>query len=170
MFQRLVIPVLILIFSGWFGVCHAEEPIKVTLCKLLQNPDAYNRKLIEIRGSVSRGFEDFTLSDQACHNSRSIWLEFGGKRNSETIYCCGVSRDPTRARSLVVEGVETSLVEDELFLRFQKLTMPRKGGGHTRATIIGRYFAGSEVPGPNGVFRMGYGHMGGWTLLVIQQV
>ncbi len=151
-------------------IVHAEEPLQLTVCELLAKPGDFNHKLIEISGTVSRGFEDFTLSDSTCHNKNMIWLELGGKQGSQVIYCCGVSADPKRSSSLVVEGIETSIVEDDLFTKFQKLTLPRKGYGLAQVTLVGRYFSGEERKLPGGTYWIGYGHMGMATLLVVQQV
>jgi len=151
-------------------ITRAEEPQRVTVCELLANPAAYNHSLIEISGSVSRGFEDFTLSDKDCHNRNMIWLDLGGTRGSRVMYCCGVTTNPKRPGPLHVDGVETTLVEDKNLATFEKLTMPHRGYGKARVTVIGRYFSGKEQKLPGGTYWMGYGHMGMATLLVIQQV
>jgi hypothetical protein len=75
-----------------------------------------------------------------------------------------------RRSSLVVEGIETQLVANTMFERFQKITMLKGGYGHAEATLIGRYFSGTKQTLPGGTFWMGYGHMGMATLLVIEQV
>ena len=170
MFRRIVLVFASCACLAASGAGHTEEPSKIAVCELLQDPGSYNHKLIEISGTVSRGFEDFTLSDPTCHNRNMIWLELGGMRGSRVMYCCGVSTDPRRANSLKVEGIETTIVEDELLERFEKLTMPRKGSGGARVTLVGRYFSGEEQKLPGGTLWMGYGHMGMATLLVIQQV
>jgi hypothetical protein len=149
---------------------HSEAPIKVTMCEVLQNPAAYNHKLIEISGSVSRGSEDFTFHDQECQNPNMIWLELGGTTGSRVMYCCGVTTNPKRSAALKVDGIETTLVEDETFARFEKMTSRPGGYGTARVTVIGRCLSGRKQKLPGGTFWMGYGHMGMATLLVIQQV
>src|SRR6478672_2170732 len=89
---------------------------KVSTCALQADPATYNHKLIDVRGVVSHGFEDFTLSEARCGHGSRIWLEYGGRVNSETDYCCGVKTPRTAA--LVVEGITTTLIEDGLFRRF----------------------------------------------------
>src|SRR6478735_7778209 len=76
---------------------------KASTCALLVDPAAYNHKVIEVRGVVSHGFEDFTLSEPSCKQSLGIWLEYGGRVDSETVYCCGVKAP--RDTALVVEGI-----------------------------------------------------------------
>src|SRR5262245_50182698 len=91
-------------------LAQVEAPIEVTVCEIKHNPEAYNHKLIKITGSVHRGFEVFTLSDDSCTNADSlgtfIWLEFGGAKGSEVMYCCGVSANPVRSAPLIVEGLQ----------------------------------------------------------------
>src|SRR3954468_6038957 len=88
---------------------------KVSTCALRADPATYNHKLIEVRGVVSHGFENFTLSDSRCEHASGVWLEYGGRVNSETEYCCGVKTP--RAAALVVEGITTALTEDAMFRR-----------------------------------------------------
>jgi len=145
----------------------AEEIETVSLCQLLSDPAAFNHKLIQISGQIWRGFEEFTISDENCNNGNTVWLELGGNQGSEVMYCCNVPVDPERPKPLVVEGIETTIVRDKLFRRFQELTKRR---GTARATVVGRYFSGEQQTLPGGTFWMGYGHMGMASLLVIQQV
>lgn len=147
-----------------------ERPLKVSLCAVVRNPGAYNHKLIEISGKVSRGFEDFTLSD-ACHiSSVEIWLDFGGKRGAQVEYCCGNTAAPQREKPLVVEGIATTLTQDAKFQRFQDLTRGKSGYGDADATFVGWFFSGKKQVRPSGTRWMGYGHMGFFSLLVIQRV
>jgi len=148
----------------------AEWPMRVTVCQLLQDPARYNNQQIEITGTVSRGFEDFTLSESTCKNDNLIWLEFGGMKGSEVMYCCGITATPKRPETLIVEGVKTSIVEDAALERFEELTKVQEGYGRARATLVGRYFSGKKTKLPGGTFWMGYGHMGIASLLVIEQV
>ena len=152
-------------------ICSAEEPIKVSVCDVLGDPSVYNHKLIEVSGDASRGFEDFTLTDKKCKKqSNDIWLEVGGRVGSQVMYCCGVTAEPKRPDSLVVEGIETTILQDKAFQKFQSLTLGKEGYGGAKVTIIGRYFSGEKRTLPGGTFWMGYGHMGMFSLLVIQQI
>jgi hypothetical protein len=155
---------------AWALPAFAEEPIRVSVCQLLEDPGRYNHQLIEISGAVSRGFEDFTLNDKSCNSRDTIWLELGGVQGSEVVYCCGVSTDAKRKSALVVEGIETRLVVDAVFEKFQKTTIPKTGYGKAEVTLVGRYFSGKKQTFPGGTFWVGYGHLGLSTLLVIEQV
>ena len=156
------------------GHAHAplESPQEVEICALQAQPAAYDHKLIDISGTVSHGFEDFQLSDRTCGKPFGLWLEFGGKATSGTIYCCSGSRDRTRRPSdLVVEGLTVPLVENALFKAFDAriIQSPRQTSFH--AKLRGRFFSGKLQQSPGGPeWWGGYGHMGCCSLLVIQQV
>jgi hypothetical protein len=70
-----------------------EQPEKLTVCQLKNDPAAYNHKLVEVTGFVSHGFEDFTIFDPTCPSWPAVWLEYGGKAKSGMMYCCGVTAD-----------------------------------------------------------------------------
>jgi hypothetical protein len=40
-----------------------ESPLHVTACELQRNPQQFEGKLVELRGIVTRGFENFTVQD-----------------------------------------------------------------------------------------------------------
>jgi hypothetical protein len=109
------------------------------LCRLQADPASYNHKLIQVTARVSHGFEHFTMSDARCSSS-SIWLDYGGTVNSDTIFCCGSAAGAARGATLVVAGVTIPLVTDALFRRFDARV--RQGGTSKdvtfRATVQGR--------------------------------
>ena len=146
-----------------------SKPEKVTLCQLQAHPAAYNHKLIEITAFVSKGFEDFSLFDPTCSSRFNVWLEYGGTAASGTMYCCGVTAERSRPKQLVVEDIPITLVEDDIFSKFDQL-LQRPPDSTAHATIIGRFFSGKKVETQNDKFWEGYGHMGCCSLLAIQQV
>jgi hypothetical protein len=152
---------------GWTVAEGAPGSEKVTTCALRADPATYDHKLIDVRGVVSHGLENFTLSDSRCDHGSRIWLEYGGRVDSDTVYCCGV-RTP-RTAALVVEGLTTTLIDDALFRRFDAQVRTR-GEVRFRAHLIGRFFAGVKQNTPKGEFWGGYGHFGCCSLLVIQQI
>jgi hypothetical protein len=137
--------------------CFAEEAVQATTCDLVQNPKLYHHKLVEVTSAVSRGFEDFTLSEPSC--MYSVWIEYGGKKGARTVYCCPGRTSRTRFTALTVDGIKTTLVDDKMFRRFDDES--KKG---VQARLVGRFFAK-----PVGT-RTGYGHLGCCSLFVIQQV
>ena len=147
----------------------AEAAVKVSVCELKNDPAKYNRKLVEVTGFVSHGFEDFGLFDPTCAEWPQTWLDYGGAKESNTMYCCGVTSGQVRPKQISVEGISIPLIDDDQFKAFDQVI---RTGGDTlvRATIVGRYFAGRQTKYPNGTVWGGYGHMGCCTLLMIQQV
>jgi hypothetical protein len=148
----------------------AEEAVRVSACELLQNPAAYDHSLVEVEGRVSRGFEDFTLDNSGCKQFLPLWLDFGGTLGAGIKYAGGKNERGRRDGPLIVEGIETTLVEDAALSRFQLLTRPKRGYGHAKVRVIGRFFAGRKIELDTGTFWGGFGHMGFHSLLVIQQV
>jgi hypothetical protein len=151
-----------------------EDRQSVSVCDLSTNRAAYNHKLIQVEGFISHDFEDFTLFDPTCR-SLSIWIEYGGRRKSDTVYCCGPTAGKSRSQDLIVENLSLPLVDDETFEAFDREIQPpfRSGkfGSVVHATLIGRFFAGRQDTGQNGEkWWAGYGHMGCCSLFVIQEV
>ena len=61
------------------------------LCMTLMAVLAIDRMVVEVTAFVSHGFEHFTLFDPRCESKEpGVWLEYGGRMGSRTIYCCGV--------------------------------------------------------------------------------
>jgi hypothetical protein len=148
--------------------CHSPVE-RITLCELAKDPAKYNHREIEISGFVAHSFEDFTLFEPACESPELwVWLEYGGKYGSGTIYCCN---DPTQKRrtALEVDGIPTTLLQDDAFRRFDALVQNHPDT-IMRATLRGRYFSGEKEKLPGGTFWRGYGHFGMASLFVIERV
>ncbi|SRR5712664_3544412 len=142
---------------------------KISLCQLKSDPAKYNHKLVEVTGFISHGFEDFGLFDPTCELKDSIWLDYGGTKASNTMYCCEVVPGHTRPQVVSVEGLSIPLIDDDRFKELDGM-IRRKYDFIARATIVGRFFSGEKVKYPGGEFWSGYGHMGCCMLMMIQQV
>lgn len=149
----------------------AQEPEKVTLCQLKSDPAAFNHKLVEVTAFASHGFEDFTFLDPECAAWPGVWLEYGGKISSGTMYCCGVGPERTRRKQLAVEGVSVPLVVDASFQEFDRLVQ-RQPDSIVHATLMGRFFSGRQTHLRGGARLAwgGYGHLGCCSLLAIEQI
>ncbi len=149
-----------------------EQIMSVSACQIFADPGRYNHKLVRVTGTVSHGFESFFLSDQACAQfGDAIWLEYGGKQGSGTVFAGEPTSDRKRPSALTVEGISTSIIDNSQFERLDELIHSKRSVTAT-ATIIGRYFSG-ELERSNITdhpFWDGYGHLYGYSLLVIQQV
>jgi len=162
----LLLPVLALAATS---VTYCQDLEKATSCQLKSDPASYNHKLVKVTGFISHGFEDFTLFDPTCPSWPDVWLEYGGKVASGTMYCCGVTNSRGRSHELEVEKIAIPLVDNQPFRTFDKL-IQRGPDSVLHATIVGRFFAGSDGHAPPGHSLGGYGHMGCCSLLAIQQV
>jgi len=165
----------LLIYVLFMPSARSEEVLQATVCEIIADPISFDHKLVEIQGIASQGMENFSLSTKPCHqknNFTGIWLEYGGRVRSGAKFCCGVSMERSRPEDLVVDGITTSLIEDDRFREFDNRVHPT---GRVRAKLIGRYFAGHRsdrriFKDPDSYMWGGYGHMGMYSLLVIQQV
>lgn len=147
-----------------------ENPAKVSVCDLILKRREFDRKLVELTTFVTHGFENFSVFDPECKvDFQDIWLEYGGTLNSGTVYCCGTGTEKKRKRSLTVEGITLGLITDRNLGKFNQL-IESQPSTTVRATLVGRFFAGSEMKVPSGSIWGGYGHMGCCSLLVIQQI
>ncbi len=151
----------------------SQQPNRVTLCQLAQDPAAYNHAFVRLSGTATQGFENFTFSDPSCEppvsDQFSLWLTYGGTMQSDTTYCCpGEGGKQQRQKPIEVEGIHVALVNDAHLNRFVTLL---KHEPHTvRATLIGVFFAGEQHAVNGHPTLPGYGHLGCCSLLVIQQV
>jgi hypothetical protein len=157
-----------------------EVPIHVSLCEIKAHPEMYLKKLVEFTAVASHGFEDSMVEDAQCpwpDSGPGVWMEYGGSRSTDTMYCCGFSPKPTRDKPLVVDGIPLSLIEDEKFQEFDarlhpKHSEPQRASDTVKATLRGRVFGRYEgIAGTqqNPAWR-GYGHMGCCMLFVVTQV
>lgn len=159
------------LFSGYIYGQQPEQPTKTTLCEIKKDPVAFDKKLVEVSGYASHGFEDSMFEDPTCFEGDGrlgIWMEYGGTAATDTMYCCGVTASKEK-KQLVVEGVAVPLMRDQLFERFDNLlhSRPRKEIS-IRATVRARIFFA-----PYAIGRInfgGYGHMGCCMLLAVEQV
>lgn len=156
-----------------------EAPLTVSLCEIKAHPEKFLHRLVEFTATASHGFEDSMVEDRRCSwpdHGAGVWMEYGGKRSTATMYCCGVSPKPDRKDTLVVDGVSMDLVDDEIFRAFDKRLHPqhpkKRSSDTVRATLRGRIFARYE--GTDGTQQdpewRGYGHMGCCMLFVVTQV
>lgn len=157
-----------------------EVPIRVSLCEVKAAPEKFLHKLLEFTAIASHGFEDSMVEDDQCpwpDRGPGVWMEYGGTRSTDTMYCCGFSPKPTRDKPLVVEGMSLQLIEDENFRAFDSRlhaqhSKPQRRSNVVRATLRGRIFARYEgIGGTQDLPEWrGYGHMDCCMLFVVTQV
>lgn len=162
--MRKLLGVLFLLNAAVSGVCQVAT--KVSLCEIKQDPAAFNQQLVQVSVFVSHGFEEFSALDPECEFSPEVWIEYGGKTSSGTVFCCGATENVERGKNIKLEGIEIPLVRNDRFLGFDKL-LRAEGDTMIHATLVGRFFAGQRIDGGNW---RGYGHMGCCSLFVLQEV
>ena len=174
--MRWLIGLVLLVLAFFSTTVHARavEPIKLTPCQLLSDPARYNHALVEISGYVSHAFEDFSMKVTDCPTQKGrgvgIWLKYGGTRRSGTKYCCeDDDAGPDRSSTLVIEGVRCDLIEDAALERFDA-NITGFPAAAANATIVGRFFAGHYIQFNQTHYWGGFGHMGGYTMIVIKRV
>jgi hypothetical protein len=147
-----------------------ETPQVATVCQLLNDPKAWDHKLVQVTGFASHGFEDSGFTDPDCTGHLlGLWMEYGGKSLTGTM---STASDLSRSRSapVVIEGIAVPLVEDALFHRFDDfLHQNARTGTTVHATVVARFFAG-QIQHFRGDVWGGYGHLGCCSLFVVQQV
>ncbi len=52
-----------------------QKPVETTVCKIFDDPSAYNNKLVKVRGYVQASFEYSLLLDERCPE-KLIWFAF----------------------------------------------------------------------------------------------
>jgi hypothetical protein len=158
----------------------AEAPIKTTLCEIKAHPENFQHKLVEFTATASHGFEDSMVESDQCTWAHpvpnpGVWMEFGGKQSTDTMYCCGFSPKPDRPDTLKIDNLEIPLVEDDMFRQFNSALHPKRekpGRSVTvEATMRGMIFAERAKLAKNiPEYWGGYGHMGCCMLFVVTQV
>jgi hypothetical protein len=141
----------------------------VSVCDLNNDPAKYNHSLVRLNGYFSRGFEDSFLYDPSCKSDQLIWVELGGKRSVGVMICCHFGPSRVRDKELEVEGIQLPLTENATFNRYDNLLAD---GKLVRATVVGTFFSGHKIPRSENEpsTYIGYGHRGGFSMLVVQQV
>jgi hypothetical protein len=97
-----------------------EDPVITSVCEILENPSAFNNKLVEVRGYVSVGFEDSTLHSESC--SGEIWfaLADGSGPPGLAMTVNGLGKpggsDSNRSRK---QPIAISLIRDANFEKFE---------------------------------------------------
>lgn len=178
----------IFVIAGMFAIASvpaqsraqsSEVPLQVSLCEIKAHPENFVHKLVEFTATASHGFEDSMVEDSHCSwpdNGPGIWMEYGGKRSTATMYAGGGTPKPDRPETLVVDEMTMGVVDDENFQEFDKRLHPshpkKRSSDTVKATLRGRIFAKYEgIMGTqqNPEWR-GYGHMDCCILFVVTQV
>ena len=148
----------------WNAPLVGAPPVQTTVCEILQKPSAFNGRIVQVKGTVTVGFETFSLYDGSCV---SIWIDYAGNPN-------------------ITPAVHFKLVRDANFAEFERRLA--KGNTSLKVTLIGRLDGVDEIrekttirerqTGSDGTLSgvvnrtsTGFGHMGQYKArLVLKQV
>ncbi len=177
--RRLLLLLLLLPILGRSQSPSIALPAQVSLCDIKANPADFVHKYVELTVTASHGFEDSMVEDSKClwgKDHPGVWMEYGGTRSTDTMYCCGLSPSNKRPNALAIDGISLPLVEDDNFREFDRRLhpnhRPRRESDAVQATLRGYIFAKYEGIGGTQVSPRweGYGHMGCCILFVVEQV
>ena len=160
----------------------AAQPLDTTICAVLENPAAFNNRMVRIHAYYWGNMENSTLQDERCQGA--LWFGFpgGGVPPPVAAYVSnGVVQGSEDSAGRRILPVPVSLVRDSKFDRFEKLVQlnpePKVPLDGVFATFIGRIDSvSSEVhqflkQQPSGHWPLGFGHLGGYEAeLILQSV
>ncbi len=153
----------VLLFAAPIGLAQSKQskdpPVQVTVCQLESHPNAYDKKLVEVRGLIYFGKFDFIIH-AACesHSQGGVWLDLGGDVQSPGEYW-GISTFLPKHTGVDVQvkGITIPLVRDALLDKFVNdvgATRFRKPNGDgcgpeclfykVTATLHGKFFSGTK--------------------------
>jgi hypothetical protein len=159
--------------------CIAQTAIPVTPCDLVTSPQKYAGKVVEVRGSISLSFENFSLAHPECADKDpGVWLMYGGDEDTPTTSTVN-DHDRKPGSVIKIDGIPIPLVRDanlELFKkRLAAIRLGMIGDANcysdcnlfnVTATLTGLFFAATD----NAREHIGYGHLGCCHLLAIEKV
>src|SRR6266498_2906451 len=98
-----------------------QTPVETSVCAVLENPAAWNNKLVRVSGHYSGNFEYSMLSGDGC--KESLWFAYGGGDGPPSLaaYVGGGARPGSEdADGKLILPVPITLMRDSKFERFEK--------------------------------------------------
>jgi hypothetical protein len=103
-----------------------QKSMDTTVCAILNQPAAFNNKMVRIHGYVSGNFEYSELGADGC--SGSIWFAYGGGEGPPGLvaYVNGGARPGAEDdEGRLILAIPVKVVQDASFRRFEKLMKAR---------------------------------------------
>lgn len=101
-----------------------QRPMDTTVCAILDNPAAFNNRLVRVRGHFSGNFEYSTLSGDGCQEG--LWFGYGGAGGPPTLvaHVGGGGRPGSEdPEGKLILPVPVILVRDSKLKRFEEQTV-----------------------------------------------
>lgn len=167
-----------------------QRPMESTVCAVLENPAAFNNKLVRLHGHVFVNFEYSFLFGDGC--SGAMWFDYSGNGGPPglVMYVSGQGEPGAEdADGKRILPIPVKLVRDRNLEHFERLMQSRSGTAEhsrrangfpfhqVRATFIGRVDGVSpevhayHLNPPEGRRRdfLGFGGMGGYDARFVMQ-
>jgi hypothetical protein len=166
------------VLAMWPALCRMQEPIRVTPCDLVNAPERYSGKVVQVHARVNLAFEDFSLAQTGCEDKFPwVWIMYGGDEPTPT---ASTVNDHSRKPNSVVKvnGRPIPQVHDAPLTLFKQrldaIRITPVGNQpcydcylyEVTATLTGVFFAVTRREQSI----TGYGHLGCCHLLAIEQV
>jgi len=146
--KRILASVFVLAFSS----CLHAQAVDTTVCDILKDPQAFNGKIVRVKGTVSAGFDQFVVRGTGCgERLNAIWLSYPEGTKAKAGPAVVLQLQPAKNFAGTVAAVERTLVQidknDKNFKQFDSwLSANFKGDGvclgcrryTVNATLVGR--------------------------------
>lgn len=100
-----------------------QPPLETTVCAIVENPPAFNNRLVRVRGHFSGNFEYSLLSGDGCQHS--LWFGYGGGGGPPSLaaWVGGGARPGSEdSQGRLVLPVPVKLLKDSKLSAFEKQT------------------------------------------------
>jgi len=97
-----------------------SKPIETTVCKIMENPSAFNNKLVKVRGYVSVSFEYSMLRAEGCADV--LWFAIGDASGPPGLVATvnGSGRPGGKnSKGVPVKPIPVKLVRDSSYEKFE---------------------------------------------------
>jgi hypothetical protein len=135
-----------------FSCCLHAQAVDTTVCDILKDPQAFNGKIVRVKGTVSAGFDQFVIKGAGCKQRVSdIWLSYPEGTKAKAGPAAVLELQPAKNFTGTVAAVERTPVQldknNKDFKQFDSwLSTFNKGDGlclgcrryTVTATLVGR--------------------------------
>jgi len=172
-----------------FSCCLHAQAVDTTVCDILKNPQAFNGKIVRVKGTVEAGFDQFAVKGAGCGQKvNDIWLAYPEGTKAKSGPALVLELQPAKNFAGTVAAPEqraaVTLDKSKDFKQFDSaLSSPFKGDGlcigcvryTVTATLVGRLdgvAAGFELDKAGKVVGIGgFGNLNAYRArLVLQSV